>query len=405
MENKSLKKKTKVKYLTFHIDKLDLIKTYLEDMAAKGWMLKKVNPVGKCVFEESEPKTLRFALSIYEGHKTFQVTSDDKHDEYVEYCISAGWNHIGYIGMMDIFYTEDNNAPELHTEESTKFKSICDKKKSQRVAMPLVMLVIMFPNLLIQGFFAANIGLTMDFSIIYSLLLVLGAAVSMVYGIVRFYIWKNKAEKEIENGGKVLPEGNIKSIDALKGFARILFSCLFIGLVPAVCSKFFYSEFANMYKIYIFVIIAMLILIVFCFALAEYAERVKLNAFIYSLCSILVIPGMFVSAQTNFIEKTSKYLMINEGESKFTPSFNINDTQVLLGDYEEESVFSEVTGKFLILKEEYELTGFKCDVPFDENGEYDDEFYPLSARRPLPLRWEMNCAPNMTKLLDNGRIM
>lgn len=30
-------------------------------------------------------------------------------------------------------------------------------------------------------------------------------------------------------------------------------------------------------------------------------------------------------------------------------------------------------------------------------------FYPLSARRPPPLRWGMNCVPNLTKLLDNGR--
>jgi len=29
--------------------------------------------------------------------------------------------------------------------------------------------------------------------------------------------------------------------------------------------------------------------------------------------------------------------------------------------------------------------------------------YPLSARRPPPKRWGMNCVPNLTKLLDNGR--
>jgi len=56
--------------------------------------------------------------------------------------------------------------------------------------------------------------------------------------------------------------------------------------------------------------------------------------------------------------------------------------------------------------------GVDCQIPVEQNrcamacqGCGAVLLYPLSARRPPPLRWGMNCVPNLTKLLNNGRIM
>lgn len=116
---------------------------YLEEMAAKGWMLK-IYGQSIMIFKKCEPRKLRFAID-YMSKERYQIRENRKSphvQEYLDLCTESGWDFVDGDGYVYIFCTKDESAVPLQTDAQTYLDSVQWRKKGRLMA--LVFAAIMF---------------------------------------------------------------------------------------------------------------------------------------------------------------------------------------------------------------------------------------------------------------------
>ena len=119
MENKKYIKKL---YLFSSYD-LKAIETFLEEMAAKGLMFVKQSHLF-FYFEACKPKKVRFYVDVFDKASIFDTRPEPETEEYIEYCKASGWQHLFTSGKVQYFYTEDQQAPPIQTDNHIRLKLI-----------------------------------------------------------------------------------------------------------------------------------------------------------------------------------------------------------------------------------------------------------------------------------------
>ena len=107
---------------------------YLEQMAAKGWMLK-IYGEAVMIFKKCEPRKLRFAVDHMgkERHQFLENRKSPQVQEYLALCEESGWEFVAGDGYLYIFCTEDDNAVPLQTDARTYLDSIHYRKQSKLI--------------------------------------------------------------------------------------------------------------------------------------------------------------------------------------------------------------------------------------------------------------------------------
>ncbi len=87
------------------------LETWLEDMARKGFYLKKFRPLF-CTFERGEPVELRYRAEPWRRH-----WDEDLPRDMLELYADCGWEYVGEISRdLLIFSARDPDAPEPHSD-------------------------------------------------------------------------------------------------------------------------------------------------------------------------------------------------------------------------------------------------------------------------------------------------
>jgi len=87
------------------------LETWLEDMARKGFLLKKFRPLF-CTFERGEPAELRYRVEPWKRH-----WDDGLPQDMLELYADCGWEYVGEISRdLLIFSARDPDAPEPHSD-------------------------------------------------------------------------------------------------------------------------------------------------------------------------------------------------------------------------------------------------------------------------------------------------
>ncbi|MBO5197194.1 MAG: DUF2812 domain-containing protein [Lachnospiraceae bacterium] len=90
---------------------------YLEQMAAKGWMLEKMNGAF-LTFCSIEPAAYRFAVDLFTDTQGADRVRTDAAESYRACCEEAGWTYVDGFRYMQVFYTEaDKEVLPLQTDE------------------------------------------------------------------------------------------------------------------------------------------------------------------------------------------------------------------------------------------------------------------------------------------------
>ena len=98
----------------FDVTQFQRMESWLEDMAASGWLLTdEILPL-LVQFQRSEPKQRRYRIIPV----TNRIAAGAEEDEIALYE-TYGWTHVYQRGGMEIFYTDYPNAEELFTDAAS----------------------------------------------------------------------------------------------------------------------------------------------------------------------------------------------------------------------------------------------------------------------------------------------
>ncbi|NMA96006.1 MAG: DUF2812 domain-containing protein [Clostridiales bacterium] len=115
------------------------IAKYLEDMARKGWLLKKVFGGVFFIFKRIKPEDLEFSISPYEVETAFTRKSKEELKEFETVCENVGWNYCTKSFDLFIYYKErHSNRTIAYGDEVEYFKTEYSLALAKSIAKRLV---------------------------------------------------------------------------------------------------------------------------------------------------------------------------------------------------------------------------------------------------------------------------
>lgn len=116
-----------------HSFDISAMETWLEDMAAKGYILSKDGFfMGFATFEKSRPQSVRYRLEATATPSGMFSSNYDPEDSLIQLYHQMGWTYQARRGQFFVFCTDDPNAPELNTDPVVQAHTIQALAKYQR---------------------------------------------------------------------------------------------------------------------------------------------------------------------------------------------------------------------------------------------------------------------------------
>lgn len=128
---------------------VEATESWLEDMAAQGWMLEKDNIfLGVAVFEKAEPAPVRYRLEASARRVgDFDDYGGAPDPEAEEMNADFGWEYVARRGQFHIYRSPAGGGPELHTDprvQALAIKSLERRQIHQLLSLLLILVVNLF---------------------------------------------------------------------------------------------------------------------------------------------------------------------------------------------------------------------------------------------------------------------
>lgn len=151
--------------------------TWLEQMAAHGWILEEVGFI-RYTFRKEKPRHINYRLD-------YQELKESELQSYLELFADAGWEYIGRLNNWFYFASSGPDTREIYTDVHSKIQRYKRVLRSLIFAcIPISYLLIFFPRFTGQATFS-DILLFMVFLM----------ALMVVFNIIRLALRVNKMEK------------------------------------------------------------------------------------------------------------------------------------------------------------------------------------------------------------------
>ncbi|MDW7662187.1 MAG: DUF2812 domain-containing protein [Bacillota bacterium] len=118
------------------------IEKYLEEMAAKGWMLEKINRVF-AKFIAVEPRKLKFCVDVFKKGGPLAPENTEEAKVYRELCKESGWHFITSLDYLQYFYADKNDdITPIQTDDVLEQKIVASTLwKSELMGLMLFMFI------------------------------------------------------------------------------------------------------------------------------------------------------------------------------------------------------------------------------------------------------------------------
>ena len=134
--------------------------SWLQDMAARGWMLYQWHPnLGFAAFEKEAPRTIRFRLEPVQGDARLQQPDAETATMFWEY----GWKFLCRWDLFFLFYSEADEPRELHTDPEVQAMAldVTYKRQKRNCVLFLLWTIVTWLNIgspLLLYFLAGPVG-------------------------------------------------------------------------------------------------------------------------------------------------------------------------------------------------------------------------------------------------------
>ena len=128
---------------------VEATESWLEDMAAQGWMLEKDNIfLGVAAFEKAEPAPVRYRLEASARRVgDFDDYGGAPDPEAEEMNADFGWEYVARRGQFHIYRSPAGGGPELHTDprvQALAIKSLERRQINSLLSLLLVLVINLF---------------------------------------------------------------------------------------------------------------------------------------------------------------------------------------------------------------------------------------------------------------------
>ncbi|MCG8485198.1 MAG: DUF2812 domain-containing protein, partial [Clostridia bacterium] len=199
--------KTKTVFWGFFSLDYKCIAEYLEQMAEKGWMLKKLGRL-TAQFTQIEPKKIKFYVDIFPG-KGYLDPKDSELLEYRHLCEESGWHFVAAQAHIQIYYAhEDENPTPIQTDQEIEHKIV----QSTLLKNEMIGLPISFSATIILLMIAVDYDYTNLLSFSGVAMMFASPLTVLVIGALGIHIftWMIKARRCI-NKGLAIPKSKLKT--------------------------------------------------------------------------------------------------------------------------------------------------------------------------------------------------
>lgn len=172
------------------------IEQHLEKMAAKGWMIERVDGFG-WRYRRIEPQTLRFAVAYFPKASDFDPGPTEEQQVYHDMAEQTGWHYAGSWAQMQFFYTDQPDAVPIETDPELELETIhAAMKKSflpwcgMLLAISLFYLIRLLADLSSDPIGVFSRGLSLSLFVQWPLLVV-----ECIVEIAAYLFWRRRAQK------------------------------------------------------------------------------------------------------------------------------------------------------------------------------------------------------------------
>lgn len=183
------------------------IAEYLEQMAEKGWMIKKIGRL-TAQFSQIEPQKIKFYVDIFPGKGCLDATDPELLD-YRHLCEESGWHFITAQAHLQIYYAyEGENPVPIQTDEEIEHKIV----QGTLLKNEMIGIAISFFATFILFMIAVDYDYTNLLSFSGVAMMFAFPLTVIVIGALGIYIftWMIKARHCI-NKGLVIPKSKLKT--------------------------------------------------------------------------------------------------------------------------------------------------------------------------------------------------
>ena len=172
------------------------VERHLEKMAAKGWMIDRVDTFG-WRYRRLEPQQLRFAVTYFPKASEFDPGPTAGQQVYHAMSEQAGWRYAASWAQMQFFYTDQPDAVPIETDPELELETIHAAMKKGLLLPYGILLAIglWWSAMLVHDLWSDPIGL---FSSVTNLfLMVVWPLLSLlcIVEIVAYLRWRHRAKQ------------------------------------------------------------------------------------------------------------------------------------------------------------------------------------------------------------------
>lgn len=190
--------KRTIRYFKFYNRKG--MQAYLEDMAAKGWLLTKVTELF-WQFRRIEPTKLHFSVFYFPQASIYDAEVSEQQQQFHELCAHTGWNLAASDAQLQFFYNDAETPVPIETDAVFEVENIHKAVKKRFLPGYCAELFLSLLNsvlLVKQGLKDPIAFLSSGGSLLYLLCWILVAILSLteITGYTRWYKRAKRSAKE-----------------------------------------------------------------------------------------------------------------------------------------------------------------------------------------------------------------
>lgn len=199
------------------------VERHLEKMAAKGWRFTSCGS-SFWIYRRTEPARIKYSVTYIPEVSQFDPTASEKQREIEAYCEAAGWKKVDSWMQMQIFYSENEDAVPIETDEDLRLEEIHKTmKKNYLLSHSLLLLVYVLNAFTIwNGASYDWIAFLSNSSRLWISGIWICGIMQMIFDIGYYFFWHKRAIQAVQNG-KLCPEPRL-----YRYFTQI---CIFVFVV------------------------------------------------------------------------------------------------------------------------------------------------------------------------------
>lgn len=172
-----------------------------EKMAAKGWLIDKMDGLG-WRYRRIEPMEATFAITYCPKASEFDPEPTEEQRDFFDFCAHTGWELVLTSAQMQVFYNTRPDPIPIETEPELEYETICAAAKKSFLPSYFILLAVglLQAFMFVGGLINAPVDKLSNASSLFTGVAWVVMLLMCVEELFCFFRWKKRARPLVEQG-------------------------------------------------------------------------------------------------------------------------------------------------------------------------------------------------------------